>query len=286
MTSSMKDYSENYSRYYLDEIVFRRSLYQGTFVIVEGSSDLKFYSRIVMEEGIVIASNKAMAIEILENLNLENAQDAVAIVDKDFDELREILPQIPNLFFTDSHDLETLLIESPALDKVLHEFGSIEKIKGLDQHVRDILLKAGCAIGYLRWISLQDALHLKFTSIDYSNFLDRKSLAIDESSLLKEVKKKSQSPTLNIQDLQKQLNALKDSNHDRWQVCRGHDLVEILRFGLLKAFGSEKASDVKIEMLERSLRLAYYGTSYFSQTKLYSALKEWEKQNNYHLLKS
>ena len=284
MTSSMQDYSENYSRYYLDEIVFRRSLYHGTFVIIEGSSDLKLYSRIVMEEGIVIASNKAMAIEILENLNLENAQDVVAIVDKDFDELREILPQIPNLFFTDSHDLETLLIESPALDKVLNELGSIEKIKNLGQDVRDTLLKAGCSIGYLLWISLQDELQLKFEGIQYSSFLDKKSLVLDENNLIKEVRNKSNKPALNINDLQQRMNELKNLNHDRWQVCRGHDLVEILSFGLLQAFGSQKAADVKTEILERSLRLAYE-TSYFSQTKLYSALKEWEKQHNAQFLK-
>lgn len=284
MTSSMQDYSENYSRYYLDEIVFRRSLYHGTFVIVEGSSDLKFYSQIVVEDGIVIASNKAMAIEILENLNLENALDVIAIVDKDFDELREILPQIPNLFFTDSHDLETLLIESPALGKVLNEFGSIEKVKNLGQDVRDVLLKAGCAIGYLLWISLQDKLQLKFEGIQYSSFLDKKSLVLDEINLIKEVRNKSNKPALNINDLQQRMNELKNPNHDRWQVCRGHDLVEILSFGLLQAFGSQKAADVKTEMLERSLRLAYE-TSYFSQTKLYSALKEWEKQHNAQFLK-
>ena len=284
MTSSMQDYSENYSRYYLDEIVFRRSLYHGTFVIIEGSSDLKLYSRIVMEEGIVIASNKAMAIEILENLNLENAQDVVAIVDKDFDELREILPQIPNLFFTDSHDLETLLIESPALDKVLNELGSIEKIKNLGQDVRDTLLKAGCSIGYLLWISLQDELQLKFEGIQYSSFLDKKSLVLDENNLIKEVRNKSNKPALNINDLQQRMNELKNLNHDRWQVCRGHDLVEILSFGLLQALGSQKAADVKIERLEQSLRLAYE-TSYFSQTKLYLALKEWEKQHNSQFLK-
>jgi hypothetical protein len=282
MTNSMQEYLEKDPSFYADEIRLRRTVYNGAFAIVEGSSDFKFYRQILVEDGIVVASNKSMAIEVLKILNHENAVDVVAIVDKDFDELREILPQIDNLFFTDSHDLETLLIQSPALEKVLNEFGSNDKIKNLGEDVRDILLNAGCSIGYLLWVSFQDALHLKFEGIQYGKFLDKTSLKLDENNLMKEVKNRSQQPALDLESLKKQFSELKDSKHDRWQVCRGHDLVEILSVGLLQMLGSRKATAVTSEILERSLRLAYE-KSYFSQTKLYDALKTWEIQHNVEL---
>jgi hypothetical protein len=283
MTNSMQQYLG--PSYYAGEMRLRRSSDHDAFIIVEGPSDLKFYRQIVLENGIVVASNKSMAIEILEVLNEDNFLGVVAIVDKDFDELRATLPQADNLFFTDSHDLETLLIQSPALEKVLGELGSKEKINKLGRDVRDVLLDAGCSIGYLLWISLQDGLNLKFEGIQYSNFLDKKLLVLDESNLMKEVKNKSQKPGLNVNNLQKQISQLRNPNHDRWQVCRGHDLVEILSFGLIHAIGSQKSAEVAVESLERSLRLAYQ-SSYFSQTKLYSNLEHWQHQNSYQILKS
>jgi hypothetical protein len=288
MMNSMYEYAEKDPSYYVGEVRFRRSNYHGAFIIVEGFSDLKFYSQVVLEDGIVVASNKSMAIGILEILNKDGFLGVVAIVDKDCDELRAILPQADNLFFTDSHDLETLLIQSPALEKVLGELGSKEKINKLGRDVRDILLDAGSTIGYLRWISIQDALHLKFTTIQYNKFLDKKSLTFDESNLMEEVRNKYQPHVPEIDDLKKQVNdvpkiddlkkrvnELKNSNHDRWQVCRGHDLVQIMSFGLTYAIGTRDRADVKPEILERSLRLAYQ-SSYFSQTKLYSDLEDWQ----------
>ncbi len=283
MTNSMQQHIS--ASYYADEVRLRRDTYHGAFIIVEGSSDLKFYSQVVVEDGIVVASDKLTAIAILEILNKDSFLGVVAIVDKDFDELRAILPQADNLFFTDSHDLETLLIESPALEKVLGELGSKEKINKLGRGIQDVLLDAGCSLGYLRWVSLQGALHLDFKKIQCSNFLDKKSLVLDESKLIREVKNKSQKPELNDNDLQKQINQLRNPNHDRWQVCRGHDLVQIMSFGLTYAIGSQKSAEVTVESLERSLRLAYE-SSYFYQTKLYSALKHWEQQYNYQILKS
>jgi len=283
MTNSMQKYLG--PSYYADEVRLRRDIYHGAFIIVEGSSDLKFYSQIVLEDGIVVASNKSMAIAILEILNKDSFLGVVAIVDKDFDELRAILPQVDNLFFTDSHDLETLLIQSPALEKVLGELGSKEKINKLGRDVRDTLLNAGCSIGYLLWISLQDRLNLKFEGIKSSNFLDKETLVLDEIRLIEEVKNKSNKPALKNKDIQKQINQFKNLNHDRWQVCRGHDLVQIMSFGLTYAIGSQKSAEVTVESLERSLRLAYQ-PSYFSQTKLYSDLEHWQQQNNYQILKS
>ncbi len=285
MMNSMQEYAQKDPSYYVGEVRFRRSNYHSAFIIVEGPSDLNFYNQVVLEDGIVVASNKSMAIEILEILNKDNFLGVVAIVDKDFDKLREILPQADNLFFTDSHDLETLLIQSPALEKVLGELGSKKKINELGRGVRDVLLDAGCSIGYLRWISLQGALHLDFKNIQCRNFLDKKSLVLDESNLIKEVKNKSQKPGLNVNDLQKQVNQLRNPNHDRWQVCRGHDLVQIMSFGLTYAIGTRDHAEVTVESLERSLRLAYQ-SSYFSQTRLYSDLEHWQHQHSYQILKS
>jgi hypothetical protein len=108
-------------------IRLRRSTFSGTFLLVEGSSDKIFYDRVIDSAVctiVVVAgkpSSKRRAIEILEIFEKENFSGILAIVDADFDRLETVPYQNSNLLRTDTHDLETLLIQSPALDKVLAE---------------------------------------------------------------------------------------------------------------------------------------------------------------------
>jgi hypothetical protein len=261
-----------------------RETYSGSFLLVEGSSDKVFYERFVnklachLEITAGKPSSKQCAIEILEILEKSNFQGVLAIVDADFDRLENLANKRPNLLPTDTHDLETMLIKSPALEKVVAEFGSEEKISHLNQDVREVLLKIAISIGYLRYISQVDKLNLTFNGITFSKFIDEKNWQFNELKLIQEVKNKSQAFALKDEDLQQGLNSKKINNHDPWQVCCGHDLVEILSIGLRKAIGTNKAVDVEPNNLERSLRLAYE-VVYFCKTQLYAEITLWEINN-------
>jgi hypothetical protein len=273
--------------YYANELRQRRSLHKGVFLIVEGDSDSRFYRQLIDTEKcqLVIARNRDMAISVLKILQQDPSEDVVAIVDKDFDELNGILPDRPNLFFTDTHDLEMMLLKSPALEKLLGELGSKEKLAKFGYDVRSVLLETGCSIGYLLWISIQNGLNLKFEGIDFRKFIDREMLTIDELELIEEVKRKSQKLNLKTSELHQRLTEKKDPSHDFWQVCRGHDLIEILSFGLRHAIGTNDAKDVTIEILERNLRMCYE-QAYFQTTQLHSSLDRWETDNpTYKILK-
>jgi hypothetical protein len=267
-----------------NDIRLRRSTYSGTFLLVEGSSDQTFYERFIDKlacELVITAgkpSSKQRAIEILEILEKLNFQGILAIVDADFDRLQDELSANPNLLRTDTHDLETMLINSPALDKVVAEFGSEEKINKFNRDIRTVLLEAGMPVGYLLWISECDGLSLTFEGIKFSKFIDENTLQIDELKLIREVKNKSQASSLKDENLQQKLMSKKSQNRDLWQVCCGHHLVEILSFSLRKVFGSNKPTDVEPNILERSLRLAYEEV-FFLETELYSEIRRWERNN-------
>ncbi|WP_416211827.1 DUF4435 domain-containing protein [Nostoc sp. DedQUE05] len=129
-----------------NQIRLRRSTYTGTFLLVEGSSDKTFYKRFVdqlvceLVETSGKPSSKQRAIEILKILEQSNFQGVLAIVDADFDRLETLLNTSHNLLCTDSHDLETMLINSPAFNKVLAEFGSEEKIAQFNRDVKLVLV--------------------------------------------------------------------------------------------------------------------------------------------------
>jgi Protein of unknown function (DUF4435) len=265
----------------VNSIRLRRSTFSGTFILVEGSSDRVFYERLFDRVACALISlsgkpsSKVRVIAVLSTLEESNFQGVLALVDADFDRLKTSSHSSPNLIRTDTHDLETMLLNSPALEKLLAEFGSEEKIGNLGRDVRSVLLETAMTVGYLRWISQIDELNLTFDGITFSKFINDQTLQIDEDKFIQEVKNKSQAFGLKSADLKQRLIDERSCNHDLWQVCCGHDLVEILSLSLRKTIGSAKASDVEPSNLERSLRLAYEEI-YFHKTQIYLSILAWE----------
>jgi hypothetical protein len=262
-----------------------RPQFSGTFLIVEGqTADFRVYKRLVdfKQTKITPAHNKDNALAALKILEDADFAGVVAIVDADFWRLEGLDPTSPNQFITDTHDLETMLLESPVLDKLLDEFGSAQKITDFaannNMDVRQALLVAARPIGYLRWVSQRGDLSLKFEGIVFSRFIDHDTLHIDISELIREVKNKSRRHDLDDNDLRNKIDQLTDPQHNSWDICCGHDLVCILSFGLCRILGSNQPSEVKPEMLERSLRIGYE-SAYFLLTQLYQSLREWETSN-------
>ncbi|MDZ4870984.1 MAG: hypothetical protein CLLPBCKN_000372 [Chroococcidiopsis cubana SAG 39.79] len=171
-----------------------------------------------------------------------------------------------------------MLIKSPAFNKVVTELGSEQKILQFNRDVKLVLLETGMSVGYLLWISQCEQLNLTFDGITFSSFIDEQTLQIDELKLIRVVKNKSQAFSLKDEDLKQRLISQKSDCHDPWQICCGHDLVEILSLGLRKAIGSNKAADVEPNSLERNLRLAYEEV-YFCETQLYLDIRIWERNN-------
>lgn len=263
-----------------NQIRMRRSAHSGTFLIVEGRSDKLVYERFVDSTKceFSIACSKDNAVGALNILERDYFKGVLAIVDADFWILEGNLPSSPNLLLTDHHDLELMLLSSPALEKVLRELGSEEKIISFGKDIYLTLLESGKTIGYLRWVSLKFNLSLKFEELNFSKFIDRETLLVDILKLIKAVKDHSQKHSLIEKDIQNSLESLQDDTHAPYHVCCGHDLICILSIGLCKVLGTCNSNDVKPEVLERELRLAYE-SSYFRNTQLCASIQKWEENN-------
>lgn len=265
-------------------IRLRRSTFSGTFLLVEGVLDQRFYQRFVNKQLCVLVvlagkpSSKLRVIEVLSILESSDFHGVLGIVDADFDHVQTPSRKNENLLLTDTHDLETLLLSSPALDKLLSEFASEPKLANFSQEVRTVILNAGLPLGYLRWIAQLDDLNLTFEGIDFSKFVNKETLLNDENQMLKVIKNKSQMPGLDENLLQHKIRERKQGQHDPWQICCGHDLIEILALALQKAIGTQKKSDVEPAKLEQSLRLAYEN-AYFCETRLFLLIQSWELSN-------
>jgi hypothetical protein len=267
-----------------NELRLRRSQHQGTFVVVEGRDDRLFYERFldIQQCKFVVADGKEKVCEVISILDAAGFHGALGIVDADFDLLDEIPMSSLNVIRGNCHDIEAMLIRSPALNRVLREFGSEDKIqKFVTKAGRDIchvLLAAVSPLGYLRWHSLRSDLRLRFDGLPLARFVDMVTLTADRSKLIATVKNHSQRHDLDNEELGLAIRGIDNPQHDPWQLCNGHDLVGVLSIGLRKALGSQSAVAVGVEEIARALRLAYESVD-FATCELYRAIREWEQRN-------
>ena len=186
-----------------------RSLHSGVILIVEGYWDLQVYKRFVNETHCQLthAYGKDNAIDALSILENDNFKGVLVIVDSDFWKLENINPNTSNILLTDFHDLESMIIKSNALDKVMSMFGSETKITNMHKSIQEILLESALPIGFLRWLSseTQDNLFLKFKKLSFDSFVDKMTLYVDVDKLIKIVKFNSQNNTLDEKTIKNEL---------------------------------------------------------------------------------
>lgn len=262
-----------------------------TILLVEGSTDALLFRNVMNSKTceIIPTNSRNNVLNTLKILEKSGVPGILAIVDADFDMLEGKHPTSPNLLFTDTHDLETMLLKSPAFDKLLNEFGSAQKIATLTQaqgkDIRTLILECAIPIGYTLWISLRENLALRFEALDFGKFIDKETLIINKLKLIDVVKThtyttidKTKKQMISQHATHHSLEQIHDATHDPWHVCRGHDLIGVLSIGLCKVLGTCKPHEVKVEMLERSLRLAFE-FSHFRSTQLYLSIQHWEQAN-------
>ena len=258
-----------------------RTQFHGAVLFVEGDSDKRVFGQYTVPSScrVMVAHGKS---EVLETLNrLRDIAGVLGIVDADFERHANHLPQRDNVVVTDLHDLECVLCASPAFDKLIHEYGEVNRVAAFraqyEVPLAEVLATQTATIGFLRWISICESLDLGFDDLTYSRFIGRYDLKVDVSKLVTEVLNHSQKHGLDQAELARKIEQQSATPFSPWQVCCGHDLLELLSFAFQKTLAARKASDVQRESLERSLRLAYE-TAFFVGTSLYRDVLAWQSQ--------
>jgi hypothetical protein len=262
-----------------------RSQRRGVFVLVEGESDVRLFKRLLDPRTceLLAVHGKANVLGAIALLDGDTFPGVLALVDADRDRVTGELPAGNNVLLTDTCDLESMLIESPAFDKVLTELGSETKIKGFEAStgcgVRERLVEIVRPLGALRLVSERETLGLDFKELAFGDFVTRKDLVLDPAQMVTTVKNKSQMPALDEAGLlAKVATVTGDRAISSRDLGNGHDMVALLSLGLRAALGTRKHQEVTIEILERSLRLAYEEV-FFRSSELCAAIGKWESRN-------
>jgi len=259
----------------------KRSGSYSDFLVVEGFNDYLVYTRIVDHEAcrIEIAHDRARVIGAIAILNADGVLGVLGIIDADFDRITGQSPGVPNVLQTDLHDVECMMLDSPAFDRILEEYGAGDRISTFSGRETPLIARqlAGNTVplGCLRLISLRDGLNLRFEGLSFQAFVDRRRLSINVASMVRDVVNKSQQHGLDQSTLQQKVEAEMSMNHDCWQVSCGHDIVEVLSIAIRRVFSGKSSGDASAERLEQSLRLAYEA-EYLRDTQLVSDIGKWE----------
>ncbi len=257
-----------------------------SFLIVEGVTDPRYYEKFIDRDNceIKIAGNKDNVVEIIQLYYLRGFKGSLGIVDADFMRINGESFDNPNILLTDSHDLETMLINSPALENVLFEYADWNAYnKVFSSHslipLKSALLNSAKIIGYILLTSLKYGANLKFSDIDYTSLVSKPHLEINFDEAFNYILSISNNHSISdINDFKNKVLELMSDEHDLWQVCRGHDLTEILCIGFKEVFGAYNSCFLTRGSMEGALRMTYE-REYFFNTNLYGLLVDWQVVN-------
>jgi len=278
------------------EIRMERSLDPRAILIVEGATDARLFERFVDHEHcyVLAAHDRERAVSVLRILNALPLSGVLAIVDADFGRITGTLETDSNLLFCDGHDLEIMLIQSQALDRLVAEHASANKLAAFLANRKPQMLMASLLVhsclplGALLMISLRLGLTLKFDDLTFRDFVNSNNLQIDVTSLVRSVLNKSSCHDRNLETqlLQELHTILSEKTIQIWNLARGHDCIELLAFALRAAIGTKKSKtsdrksiSVNSELLERELRLTFSEAD-FATTLLIQGIHEWEFANS------
>lgn len=263
----------------------------GTCLIVEGDNDIRFFENLIdpQECFLVSANGRLNAVKALSILECQGYAGVLAVVDADYERIRGIPPPSENVLLTDHHDVETMLLVSPALEKLLRSVLPAHQIRlasELAAELRKRLLKSGTVVGCLRLLSQNRGLWLKFEGLKLSTLV-RDDGTVDPGDLVREVVRLTPGCRLSQATLKKLLVQARLDDCDPWEVCCGHDLTDALVVtlpGAIHEFALNPSQDrLRDEagsqhVIERRLPL-YYEALHFRRTRLYGAISAWETQH-------
>ena len=248
-----------------------------TIVLIEGSTDKKVYSFLFNLEKVylhVLGSCNSIE-EILKNLNTKYKDEFFAIKDADFDWLNKKNYKYSNLFITDTHDLETMMVLSiPEINKRL----CCDFFEGKNKNIISKVIKDLKYLSLIKWFNSFYNFCLDVNCININLIYDGKKQVKAEQCIEKLYRK--QSNEKKCPDILKKLRTfIKEKYQNEYlfnlKLVNGHDLFIAIAIYIRNYI----KKNINEEIVSQFCRAAYT-LQYFRKTKMYRSIKKWAQLNN------
>lgn len=246
------------------------------FVLLEGKSDIRLFRKLFNLSNCkveTIPGGKYKLEECVGKL-VKNFPLIIGIRDADFIHLGVKPYEKENVFLTDFHDMEMMLVsEDEVFSALTFEFTDLPKDKHSD--MRNNIIVSIEQISYLKWLNEEENLEYKFEA-GFQDLLSFVNFKIDFKQYFSRVLSKS--PNAKITDktiIINKMKVLEDSNPNPLHLCNGHDFM--------KAFSQyikqdESVKNVNDEHVASSCRMTY-NFNHYSRTRLHHNTKMWADNN-------
>ncbi|MCD4843116.1 MAG: DUF4435 domain-containing protein [Methanosarcinales archaeon] len=247
------------------------------FVLLEGKSDIKLFRKLFNLSNCKVETVPGGKFKLEECVGklVENSQLIIGIRDADFVQLRAKPYKKANVFLTDFHDMEMILIsEDEVFSALIYEYTDLPKEKHSD--IRNNIIVSIEQICYLKWLNEEEDLEYKFEA-GFQDLISFVNLEIDFEQYFSRVLYKS--PNAKITDksiILDRMKALKDTNPNPWQLCNGHDFLKAFSQYIKQECG---VKNVNSEHIASSCRMTFT-FNHYSKTGLYLNTKTWANNSN------
>ncbi len=252
-----------------------------SLVLVEGSTDEALWKEFKAEKcNLFPMGGKQHVLKAIQAVNRTTSlQGVAAIVDADYwlvEKSKFLL--VDNILCDDLPDMELILFESPAFEKVLRHTINVSNVIKFTDDLRERALAIAMEYGYFRLIDARYRnFGLSFRSVSFERVIDIKSSVLNQDQVAELLTERA---GISKSRLLEALTLLRDEIPPQKALCRGKDVLAIVAHLISVDHEiSEKAKlQTKSGEMSRAMRMSYE-FSYFIQTKLYERIRVWEDIN-------
>jgi hypothetical protein len=276
--------------------------FTGINILVEGEADVKLYRKLSCKNlsKIKVTFGKRKMRDAYKILDERGFSRVIGIRDADFIRVKGNAKfdsnYTSNIFLTDYHDSEGMMIQSQALGDFLLEVSKEDNINAFyKKHgsVRKLLYELSSPLACLRLANIKFDLGLAFKPVNSEGntirfkkfFCDKKLEYLGHEKLINTVVEYSKNRGSNIKSREVILESLLTVialELPMNELANGHDLAEILFIICKKGLNSNHENLKGASSVESMLRLSY-SKEYFSLTTLFKKLQSWQKAQNVNM---
>ncbi len=264
----------NEIRLLLNHPTYKRSL----VIILEGSTDIRLFRSLLNSDSVCLESvdGKNNLINVMKDLKEDRDISVIAICDADFDHINNLSGdrEESDVYLTDVHDSETMLVDSPSLKSFIDEYSNHENHAEINGQLKEIVLSVAHEIGLFRLVNFNDKINLNMKSMNFNNFINiyKLNIVLDKEQFLGDIltRSKSLKPEVDKEYLLGRYQEEKQLEHPVLQVCCGHDIANIVAMLYSQRWVS-CVQNINKDKVESALRLAYT-IEHFKSTALYTKI--------------
>lgn len=245
-------------------------------VFVEGPDDVQLWSRWLKHRPVGRGGCREVR-AALDELRRSKVPGCVGIVDADLERLRGRWPDDLDLIVSGAHDHECDLVLSPAFDRLLQSLPTVDSDLQKLAHpssLRDALRDRALPFGLVRWLYLEQ--RQKFPdrlTPNNEELLDRRTWTLHRNKLIELAAEPLGRSMDQVESQLAELLARVAAVAQLWEVCHGHDVVELLRLAFYAVKRPRSERDIR-----HGLQLALDSAD-LQSFPMWRQLEAWETRN-------